>query len=137
MGSNRRGGSRFHPGDSHHRLSRQWLSHQRLTPCPPQHQDPAHSHPHSIAGIRFAAIISLMSLEKLRVLHCKEPKPVIGNKYFQKMNCAATVPISTFCEGSGIYIFPPLVCLFCCRKYVDRSWEYINRSKTCECRNWD
>ncbi len=24
-----------------------------------------------------------------------------------------------------IYILPPLVCLFCCGKYVDRSWEYI------------
>ncbi len=22
-----------------------------------------------------------------------------------------------------IYIFPPSICLFCCRKYVDRSWE--------------
>ncbi len=27
-----------------------------------------------------------------------------------------------------IYIFPGSVCLFCCRKYVDWSWEYINRS---------
>jgi hypothetical protein len=28
------------------------------------------------------------------------------------------------------------VCLFCWRKYVDRSWEYINRSQTHECGNW-
>ncbi len=35
------------------------------------------------------------------------------------------------------YIFPPSICLFCCRKYVDRSWEYKNRSQTHECRNWD
>ncbi len=27
----------------------------------------------------------------------------------------------------AIYIFPPSICLFCCRKYVDQSWEYINR----------
>ncbi len=33
-------------------------------------------------------------------------------------------------------IFPRWVCLFCWRKYVDWSWEYINRSKTHECGNW-
>ncbi len=26
----------------------------------------------------------------------------------------------------AIYIFPRWICLFCCRIYVDRSWEYIN-----------
>ncbi len=31
---------------------------------------------------------------------------------------------------------PRWVCLFCWRKYVDWSWEYINRSKTHECGNW-
>ncbi len=30
----------------------------------------------------------------------------------------------------AIYIFPRSICLFCCRKYVDWSWEYINRSHT-------
>ena len=34
-------------------------------------------------------------------------------------------------------IFPQSVCLFCWKKYVDRSWDYINRSQTHECRNWD
>jgi hypothetical protein len=34
------------------------------------------------------------------------------------------------------YIFPRWSCRFCWRKYVDRSWEYINRSQTHECRNW-
>jgi hypothetical protein len=29
-----------------------------------------------------------------------------------------------------------LVCLFCWRKYVDRSWDYIIRSQTHECGNW-
>ncbi len=36
-----------------------------------------------------------------------------------------------------IFIFPGSVCLFWCRKYVDRSWEYINRSQIHECGNWD
>jgi hypothetical protein len=36
-----------------------------------------------------------------------------------------------------LYIFPGSICLFCCRKYVDRSWESINRAQTHECGNWD
>jgi hypothetical protein len=27
--------------------------------------------------------------------------------------------------------------VFCCRKYVDRSWEYMNSSQTHECGNLD
>ncbi len=53
------------------------------------------------------------------------------------MNFAATVPISTFMCRLAIYVFPRSICLFCCRKYMDRSWEYINRSQTHECVNWD
>ncbi len=37
---------------------------------------------------------------------------------------------------SELYKFSRWVCLFCWRKYVDRSWEYINRSQTHECGNW-
>ncbi len=33
-------------------------------------------------------------------------------------------------------IIPRWSCRFCWRKYVDRSWEYVNRSQTHECRNW-
>ncbi len=69
--------------------------------------------------------------------HCKEPIPKIRNKYSQKRNCATIVPISAFMRLWSIYIFPRSIYLFCCRKYVDRSWEYINRSQTHECGNWD
>jgi hypothetical protein len=55
----------------------------------------------------------------------------------RKENCAATIPISTCMCLWAIFIFPPSICLFCCRIYVDRSWEYINRSQTHECVNWD
>ncbi len=60
----------------------------------------------------------------------------ISNKYSQKRNIRVSVPISTFMPLWVIYIFPRLVCLFCWRKYVDRSWEYINRSQTHKCGNW-
>ncbi len=62
--------------------------------------------------------------------------PKIWNKYSQKRNIGASDPISTFMCLWANYIFPRWVCLFCLRKYVDRSWEYINRSQTRECGNW-
>jgi hypothetical protein len=46
-------------------------------------------------------------------------------------------PISTFMCLWAIYIFPGSICLFCCKKYVDRSREYINRSQTHQCGNLD
>ncbi len=33
---------------------------------------------------------------------------------------------------SDLYIPTMDLCLFCCRKYMDRSWKYINRSQTQE-----
>jgi hypothetical protein len=62
--------------------------------------------------------------------------PKICNKYYQKRNIGASVPISTFMCLRANYIFPRWVCRFCWRKYVDRSWEYIYRSQTHECGNW-
>ncbi len=44
-------------------------------------------------------------------------------------------PHSCVCERI-IYYHDFWVCLFFWRKYVDRSWEYVNRSQTHECGNW-
>ncbi len=73
-----------------------------------------------------------------RKLHCKEPIPNIRNKCSKKRDCAATVPISTFICLWAIYIFSWSICLFCWRKYVDRSWEYIfvQRQMNVELGNW-
>ncbi len=68
--------------------------------------------------------------------HCNEKIPIFRDKYSQKGNIGVSVPISTFMCQWLIYIFRRSVCLFCWRKYVDRSWDYINRSQTNECENW-
>ncbi len=72
----------------------------------------------------------------LSCTHCKDKIPKFRNKCSQKRNIGVSVPISTFMHLWAIYIFPRSVSLFCWRKYVERSWDYINRSQTHECWNW-
>ncbi len=48
--------------------------------------------------------------------HYKDTIPKFWNKFSQKRNCAASVPISIFICLWAIYIFPQSVCLLCCRK---------------------
>ncbi len=65
--------------------------------------------------------------------------PKIRNKYFQKRNCVASVPISTFMCLWAIYTYIPTIGrLFC-------SWKIcgpilgiytVKRSHTHECGNW-
>jgi hypothetical protein len=69
-------------------------------------------------------------------MQCKGKLPKFRNKYSQKRNIGVSVPISTFMRLWVIYIFPRSVCLFCWRKYVEWSLDYINRSQTEECGNW-
>ncbi len=80
--------------------------------------------------------IILLWLDSSLCPHCKDKIPKFRNKYSQKRNIGVSVPVSTFMRLWAIYIFPRSICLFCWRKYVDRSWDYINRSQTHECWNW-
>ncbi len=64
--------------------------------------------------------------------------------YSQKWNCYFQNSIIMFCLSVPtliylweIYIFPGLVCLFCCRKVCGPTWEDINSSQTHECGNCD
>jgi hypothetical protein len=52
-------------------------------------------------------------------------------------NCAASAPIYTFMCLWAINIFPGSVHIFPTAKKADPSWEYIIRSQTHECGNWD
>ncbi len=69
-------------------------------------------------------------------VHCKDKMPKIWKKYSQKRNIGVSVPISIYMCLWANYIFSRWVCVFCWRKYVDQSLEYINRSQTHECGNW-
>ncbi len=67
--------------------------------------------------------------------HCRKFETIISKK---GNNFAASVPISEFRCLWAIYIYSHNRSAYSAAgKYVDRSWEYKNRTQTHECGNWD
>ncbi len=64
---------------------------------------------------------------------CIPRNETVKPPYFQNRIIMFCLPNPTLIYLWEIYIFPGSVCLFCCRKYVDRSWEYINCPQSHEC----
>ncbi len=69
-------------------------------------------------------------LFSLAIMHCKVRVPKILNKYIYSEEYCAVWPIYLFS-------FLTIGFAYSAGKYVDRSWEYINRSQTHECGIWD
>jgi hypothetical protein len=72
-------------------------------------------------------------------VHSKEPIPKINKKNIPRKGIARSqsqFPYSCVCERY-IYSHDQSAYIFCCRKYADLSWEYIDRSQKHECGNWD
>ncbi len=59
------------------------------------------------------------------------------NCYFQNRLIVFCLPVATLIYLWEIYIFQDQSAYSAAGKYVDRSWEYINRSQTHACGNWD
>ncbi len=68
---------------------------------------------------------------------CIPRNETVQPRYFQNRIIMLCLPVSPLIYLWEIYVFPGSVCLLCCSQYVERSWEYINRTQTHECRNWD
>ncbi len=64
-------------------------------------------------------------------VHCKQDPIYL----FPEMTLRGLVPnFHVYVSVSDLYIFPRSICLFCCRKYVDWSWEIAHRHMNVEIR---
>ncbi len=73
----------------------------------------------------------------LSLIHNTSTATAIPFIYSFSGNSAASAPISAFMCLWAIYIFPGSVYIFPPADHADPLWEYIIRSQTRECGNWD
>ncbi len=84
---------------------------------------------------RFTAVSLVLLSSKVGMVHVHALQiPKIRNKYSQKRNCVASVPVSTFTCLWAINIFSPSVCLFCCGPILG---IYKSLTDTWRCGKWD
>jgi hypothetical protein len=59
------------------------------------------------------------------IIHCKDTIPKIRNKYSQKRNCAATIPI-LYIHVSMSDLYIPLIGMpIVLQENMDQMWEYV------------
>ncbi len=81
-------------------------------------------------SLRFIAISELVKTTLQR------QNTEISKQIFPEKEYRGLSPNFHIHASVSYYILPRSVCLFCWRKYVNHSWDYINRSQTHECGNW-
>ncbi len=82
--------------------------------------------------ISFNNLLQCIFVATLQRKNTEISKQIFPEKEYRGLSPNFYIHVSV----SNIYLPTIGLPIFCWRKYVDRSWDYINRSQTHECWNW-